>query len=108
MVQPGLTYAITGTQFNGLSQAVGFGDDFQAATNYPQVRITNTTDGKIFFRDQNCAQRSIFFMTAPPAGKLPVIRDYVNSRQGKSGSGGDRRARDEYFGVSLDVLTRPR
>ena len=28
-------------QFNGLSQAVGYGDDSQKATNYPLVRIVN-------------------------------------------------------------------
>ena len=32
---------ISGTQFNGLSQANAYGDDFQDATNYPLVRITN-------------------------------------------------------------------
>ncbi len=48
-VQPGLSYAITGTQFNGLSQAVGFGDDYQGATNYPLVRITNTATGHVFY-----------------------------------------------------------
>ena len=48
-VKIGLTYTITGTQFNGLSQAVGFGDDFQAATNYPLVRITNTASGHVFY-----------------------------------------------------------
>ncbi len=37
----GHTYAISGTQFNGLSQAMAFGDEYQNATNYPLVRITN-------------------------------------------------------------------
>ena len=49
VVQPGLTYGITGTQFNGLSQAVGFGDDYQGATNYPLVRITNAATGHVFY-----------------------------------------------------------
>jgi hypothetical protein len=39
---PGETYTITGTQLNGLSQAVSYGDDGQMATNYPLVRLTNT------------------------------------------------------------------
>ena len=42
-IQGGQTYSITGTQFNGLSQAIGYGDDAQAATNYPLVRVTNLT-----------------------------------------------------------------
>jgi uncharacterized repeat protein (TIGR01451 family) len=49
LVQPGLTYVITGTQFNGLSQAAGFGDDYQGATNYPLVRIVNTATGHVVY-----------------------------------------------------------
>ena len=40
-VSPGVTIQISGMQFNGLSQAVGYGDDSQTATNYPLVRIVN-------------------------------------------------------------------
>jgi hypothetical protein len=40
---------ITGTQFNGLSQANAYGDDFQDATNYPLVRITNNATGHVFY-----------------------------------------------------------
>lgn len=46
-IAPGSTIAISGTQFNGLSQAVGFGDDAMAATNYPLVRITNSASGHV-------------------------------------------------------------
>jgi hypothetical protein len=45
----GSTYAISGTQFNGLSQAAAFGDEEQAATNYPLVRITNQSTGHVFY-----------------------------------------------------------
>lgn len=48
-IGPGATYAISGTQFNGLSQAVAYGDDYQAATNYPLVRITNHVTGHVFY-----------------------------------------------------------
>jgi hypothetical protein len=40
---------ISGTQFNGLSQANAYGDDFQDATNYPLVRITNIATGRVFY-----------------------------------------------------------
>jgi len=40
-VTRGSTYKISGQQFNGLSQAAAFGDEFETATNYPLVRITN-------------------------------------------------------------------
>jgi hypothetical protein len=48
-VARGRTYTISGTQFNGLSQAVAYGDDFQDATNYPIVRIVNSATGHIFY-----------------------------------------------------------
>ncbi len=38
------TYAITGTQFNGISEGAVYGDDWQMATNYPIVRLTQGTD----------------------------------------------------------------
>jgi Kelch motif protein len=34
------SYSLEGLQLNGLSQAVAYGDDASAATNYPLVRIT--------------------------------------------------------------------
>lgn len=45
----GRTYKITGTQFNGLSQAVAFGDENDNATNFPLVRITNAASGHVFY-----------------------------------------------------------
>ena len=45
----GSTYAISGTQFNGLSQAASFGDEVETATNYPLVRITNDATKHVFF-----------------------------------------------------------
>ena len=48
-VNPGGTYQISGRQFNGLSQANAFGDEFQVATNFPLVRITNNTTGDVSY-----------------------------------------------------------
>ncbi len=45
----GASYVVSGTLFNGLSQAAAYGDDYQAATNYPLVRITNGVTGHGFF-----------------------------------------------------------
>lgn len=45
----GSTYTVSGTQFNGLSQASAFGDDAQSATNYPLVQIRNDKTGHKFF-----------------------------------------------------------
>lgn len=48
-VRPGGTYRISGNLFNGMSQAAAYGDDVQAATNFPLVRITNRATGHVFF-----------------------------------------------------------
>ena len=45
----GSTFKISGTQFNGLSQAAAFGDEFETSTNYPLVRITNQATGHVFY-----------------------------------------------------------
>jgi hypothetical protein len=47
VVAPGATVNISGTQFNGLSQASAYGDDHAPATNYPIVRIRNRQSGSI-------------------------------------------------------------
>jgi hypothetical protein len=47
-INPGSTYRISGTLFNGVSQDSMFGDDFQNATNYPLVRITDS-QGNVFY-----------------------------------------------------------
>ncbi|MGH6878496.1 MAG: hypothetical protein ACREHV_14135 [Rhizomicrobium sp.] len=41
--------AISGTNFNGFDLGGAYGDDAQAATNFPLVRITNTASGDVCF-----------------------------------------------------------
>jgi len=48
-LRAGGTYTLQGQQINGLSQAVGYGDDAASATNYPLIRIRNKTTGHIFY-----------------------------------------------------------
>ncbi len=48
-LKPGKSYKLSGVGLNGVSQAVAYGDDYQAATNYPIVRITNTATGHVFY-----------------------------------------------------------
>ncbi|HZV77007.1 MAG TPA: hypothetical protein VFF63_04490 [Candidatus Babeliales bacterium] len=48
-ISAGQTYKISGTQFNGLGQAMSFGDEYQNATNYPLVRITNNASGHVYY-----------------------------------------------------------
>ena len=46
-LKAGGTYKVIGYQFNGLSQGAFYGDDVQAATNFPLVRITNVATGHV-------------------------------------------------------------
>jgi len=48
-VRAGHSYSLHGRQLNGLSQAVGYGDDAMAATNYPLVRLRHIATGKVTF-----------------------------------------------------------
>jgi hypothetical protein len=48
-VAPGMSYEISGTQFNGLSQGSAYGDDQQSATSYPLVTIQNAGSGHIAY-----------------------------------------------------------
>ena len=45
----GSSLVLSGNKFNGASQANAYGDDFQDATNYPLVRITNKNTGHVFY-----------------------------------------------------------
>lgn len=67
----GANYQLTGTQFNGLSQASTYGDDYQAATNYPLVRITNNATGHVFY-----ARTHSFSTMAVATGSTPVSAQF--------------------------------
>ena len=45
----GATYTLAGTQLSGLTQGASYGDDGQADTNFPLVRIANTATGHVFY-----------------------------------------------------------
>jgi hypothetical protein len=49
VVNRGGSYVISGYRFNGMSQGSAYGDDYQSATNYPLVRITNNKTGHVFY-----------------------------------------------------------
>jgi hypothetical protein len=43
------SYQIYGIRFNGVTQGAAYGDDVQAATNFPLVRITNLKTSHVFY-----------------------------------------------------------
>jgi hypothetical protein len=81
----GNVYAISGTQLSGITHGV-YGDDQQAATNFPLVRLTNNTTHRVRFartRDFSSrsdkpghASRASFVMpgaSAIPAGSYTLV-----------------------------------
>jgi hypothetical protein len=48
-VRPGVSHNLFGRRFNGMSQAVAYGDDAAMATNYPIVRLFNLTTGRVTY-----------------------------------------------------------
>jgi hypothetical protein len=63
----GATYKISGQQFNGLSQANAFGDEYQTATNYPLARITYAHGEVAYFRTHDHSTMAV------ATGTLPVF-----------------------------------
>ena len=49
MLAQGGSYRIYGFGFNGVTQGAAYGDDAQAATNFPLVRITNLNSSHVFY-----------------------------------------------------------
>jgi hypothetical protein len=49
----GHSYTVSGTQINGLTQAVYYGDDGGMATNYPIVQLIDSTGGIHYVRSSN-------------------------------------------------------
>lgn len=49
LLRRGSTFKIGGLRFNGMTQGAAYGDDVQAATNYPLVRMTNLLTGHVFY-----------------------------------------------------------
>jgi hypothetical protein len=49
LLHRGGSYQISGIRFNGVTQGAAYGDDAQAATNYPLVRITNLKTSHVFY-----------------------------------------------------------
>ena len=103
-VNRGSTYKISGTQFNGLSQAAAFGDEYQTATNYPLVRITNTATGHVFYAKHTTTARWEWRRTGERINEVRRAEDDGNRRQ-HDGSCGERNsiAAGEHHGELKEV-----
>ena len=67
-IAAGSAIQVSGEQFNGLSQAVGYGDDYTAATNYPLVRIRNTATGHVRYCRTSNHTTTVAGVTVPSMG----------------------------------------
>ena len=83
-INRGKTYRISGHNFNGFSQGAAYGDDAQAATNYPLVRITNRATGHVFYaRTHDHSTMAVAYSGLAstqydvPAGMEPGLADLV-------------------------------
>jgi hypothetical protein len=49
VLEKGNTYPVYGYRLAGMSQGASYGDDYQSATNYALVRLTNLKSGHVFY-----------------------------------------------------------
>ena len=78
-VSPGATYTLSGNQISGLTQGAVYGDDCQADTNFPLVRIVNNATGHVFYAKTTNFSRTI----APDA---PSATDFTVSSSTEEGA----------------------
>jgi len=71
----GHSYQIFGTQFNGLSQACSYGDDAQMATNYPIVRLQDSSNNVFYLRTANHSTMAVATGTATVSTFVSVPTD---------------------------------
>ncbi|HEV3079107.1 MAG TPA: hypothetical protein VGY66_04985, partial [Gemmataceae bacterium] len=62
-------YTLTGTQLNGISEGASYGDDAQMASNYPIVRLTNSS-GTVF------TARTFNWSSQVATGSTPVTTQF--------------------------------
>lgn len=74
------TYTMEGTQLNGLSQAVSYGDDYTAATNYPLVRLAFNNTGHLYYcRTSGFSTRGVATGTAKQRFQFEVPSDLTET-----------------------------
>src|SRR5260370_22124988 len=81
-IEAGHSYTLYGRQLNGLSQAVSYGGDATAATNYPVVRVHHLASGKVyFFRTFNHSTMGVATRTSIPH---PTFKEPFRAPHGTS------------------------
>lgn len=65
------SYHLTGTLLNGISQGAAYGDDAQMDSNYPLVRLTDSSGNVFYARTYNWSSTSVM------TGTTPVTTDFT-------------------------------
>jgi hypothetical protein len=65
------SFTLTGTQLNGLSEGSAFGDEFESASNYPIIRLTDVNGNVSFARTFNWSS------TGVATGSTPVSVEFT-------------------------------
>ena len=71
-VKRGKTYMVGGYNFNGFSQGAAYGDDAQAATNYPLVQLTNRVTGNVYYARTHDHSTMAIAYTTPASTNFDV------------------------------------
>jgi hypothetical protein len=66
----GVSYHLTGTKLNGISEGSAFGDDAQEASNYPLVRLTDSGGNVYYARTYNWSSTGVM------TGSRPVTTEF--------------------------------
>ena len=74
-VKRGQTYVVSGLNFNGFSQGAAYGDDAQAATNYPLVQITNRQTFHVYYARTHDHSTMGIAYTTPASTNFDVPRN---------------------------------
>ncbi len=78
-LSPGPTYSVSGKQLSGLTQAQQWGDEWEAATNYPIVQIESKSSHRISYG------RSFDFSTTSIGPDTPSTFSFVIAKDAEDG-----------------------
>ena len=82
----GHAYTLTGTQLNGLSQANSYGDDRQMATNWPLVRVTDSSGNVSYLETSSFSSMGVATGSTPQTATVLVPRQTQSGFELTSGS----------------------
>ena len=72
------SYHLTGTLFNGISEGAAYGDDAQMNSNYPLVRMTNSTGQVYYARTYNWSSAGVMTGTNIVSTDFAVPANFLN------------------------------